>query len=52
MTYTSKIMQDLEQKNSLEKEFLQAAREVLESIEPAIAKNPKYQKLSLLERLV
>lgn len=52
MSYASKIMQELEQKNSWETEFLQAAREVLESIEPAIAKNPQYQKLALLERIV
>lgn len=39
-------------RNAHEKEFLQAVTEVFESIEPVIARNPKYQKKAVLERIV
>lgn len=52
MSYVQSVLQELARINSSQKDFLQAAREVLESIEPAVEKNPRYQKTALLERLV
>ncbi len=46
-----KIMSDLERKNPGEKEFLQAAREVLETIIDVIEENPKYQAANIIERI-
>ncbi len=46
-----KIMSDLERKNPGEKEFLQAAREVLETIIDVVEENPKYQAANIIERI-
>ncbi len=46
-----KIMADLERKNPGEKEFLQAVREVLETIIDVVAENPKYQAANIIERI-
>ncbi|MBN2275174.1 MAG: NADP-specific glutamate dehydrogenase [Bacteroidales bacterium] len=42
----------LEKKNPGEKEFLQAAREVLESIQDIYNQNPQFDALSLIDRLL
>jgi len=47
-----KIMQDLESRNPGEKEFLQAAHEVLESIEEVYNANPKFAEANIIERLL
>ena len=52
MSYVSETLEKLVQKNANEPEFIQAATEVLESLEPVIEANPQYQKEGLLERLV
>ena len=39
-------------KNPGEAEFHQAVYEVLESITPAIEKNPAYEKANIIERMV
>ena len=39
--YAKRVYAELEKKNAGEKEFLQAAKEIVESIEGYIAKNPK-----------
>jgi len=46
-----KIMSDLERKNPGEKEFLQAVREVLETIIDVVAENPKYQAANIIDRI-
>ncbi len=46
-----KIMADLERKNPGEKEFLQAVREVLETIMDVVAENPKYQAANIIDRI-
>ncbi len=46
-----KIMADLERKNPGEKEFLQAAREVLETIIDVVEENPKYIAANIIERI-
>ncbi len=46
-----KMMQELERKNPGEKEFLQAAHEVLESIKDVVDANPQFEKAGIVERL-
>jgi len=51
-SYVSKVIDELKQKYPWEKEFLQAATEVLESLSVVMDKEPKYKKNSILERIV
>ena len=50
--YVARVMADLERRNAHEKEFLQAAREVLEALSPVFDKHPEYEEKGLLERFV
>ncbi len=50
--YLQKVYAGVEARNPNEKEFLQAVREVLESLEPVVAANPKLEEQGVLERLV
>ncbi len=50
--YIESIYNGLVAKDPLQKEFHQAAYEVLATIEPAIKKFPKYQENAILERMV
>ena len=50
--YVAKVYSNLEAKNPGEKEFLQAAREILESLELIVNKRPEIQKEAILERFV
>ena len=52
MSYVNDILDDLKKKNANEPEFIQAATEILESLELIFEKHPEYQKAGLLERLV
>ena len=53
MGYTDEVLKKVEERYPFEPEFLQAVREVLESLKPAIEANEeKYRKAGLLERLV
>ena len=47
-----KIMNDLEKKNPGEVEFLQAVREVLESIEDIYNENPQFESANIIERII
>ncbi len=47
-----KIMADLEKKNPGQPEFLQAAYEVLESIEDFVKANPKYDNANIIGRIL
>ncbi len=47
-----KIMNDLEKKNPGEVEYLQAVREVLESIEEVYNENPQFESANIIERIV
>lgn len=47
-----KIMNNLEKKHPGEVEYLQAVREVLESIEEVYNQNPQFEQLQIIERLV
>ena len=52
MSYTERVLEELKAKNPGEKEFHQAATEVLESLTPVVEAHPEYEECSLLERLV
>jgi len=52
MSYTSKVYQKVVRVNPSESEFLQAVKEVLESLEPVIERHPEYEQAGLLERLI
>ena len=47
-----KIMQSLEQKHPGESEYLQAVREVLESIKDVYNQHPEFEKAKIIERIV
>jgi glutamate dehydrogenase (NADP+) len=50
--YVKEVLNTVRSKNLAEPEFHQAVQEVLESLIPALAKHPEYQKARILERLV
>jgi glutamate dehydrogenase (NADP+) len=47
-----KIMNDLEKKHPGESEYLQAVREVLESIEEVVNENPHFEAAGIIDRIV
>lgn len=50
--YLQRVYDGLESRNAEQKEFLQAVYEVLESLEPVVAANPKLEELGIIERIV
>lgn len=52
MSYVSEQLEKLAAKNADQPEFLQAAQEILTSLEVVFDKKPQYQKAGILERLV
>ncbi|WP_302153831.1 NADP-specific glutamate dehydrogenase [uncultured Enorma sp.] len=52
MTYSERVIADLEARYPEQLEFIQAAKEVLETLQPALDAHPEYEEASLLERLV
>ena len=52
MSYAQDVLAKLKRKNASEPEFIQAATEVLTSLEPVFEKHPEFEKASLLERIV
>ena len=53
MSYASEVLASAEKKYADQPEFLQAMREVFESLEPVISKNEeRYRKEALLERRI
>ena len=52
MTHIDTVYDKVVGKNPGEKEFHQAVKEVLESLEPAIKRHPELQKHKILERIV
>ena len=52
MTYVEKVLKQLKERNPGEKEFHQAATEILLTLEPVFDKHPEYEKAALLERFV
>lgn len=52
MTDLNTLFNNLKQRNPNQEPFHQAVEEVLMSLDPFLAKNPKYTQQSLLERIV
>ena len=51
-SYVARVYSELEAKNAGQAEFLQAAREILESLELIVNKRPEIEKEAILERFV
>ena len=51
MSYTSEIMELVKRRNPSEPEFHQAVKEVLDSLDVVVQRNPVYQENCILERL-
>ena len=52
MAYVNEVLDMVIKRNPSEAEFHQAAKEVLESLEPVIKRHPEYAKAGILERIV
>ena len=52
MSVISSVIEKVKAKNPAEPEFHQAVKEVLESLEPTVAKHPEYVKAKIYERIV
>lgn len=52
MRYTECVIDIVNRRNPGEKEFQQAAREVLETLDVVVERNPEYKEACILERLV
>ena len=50
--YLLSVLEDLKKKNAHEPEFLQAAEEVLESLEPVVEADPRYEQQNIIGRIV
>ena len=50
--YLNKVYADTVKRNGNEPEFLQAVRDVLESLEPVVAQDAKFEKHGVIERMV
>lgn len=50
--YVKRVYAQVEKRDGDQPEFLQAVREVFESLEPVVEKHPEYEKAGVLERLV
>ncbi len=50
--YLSRVYDNVCKRNAGEEEFLQAVKEVLESLEPIVAANPKIEENGVIERMV
>lgn len=52
MTYAEQIMEKVVQRDPGQKEFHQAVKEVVDSLEPVFTKHPEYVKARIMERIV
>ena len=50
--YLNRVYAEVERRDSHEKEFLQAVREVFDSLDLVVDKHPEWEKASLIERFV
>ena len=51
MSYTQRVLDSLKAKYQYQPEFLQAAEEILNTLQPVVDKEPKYEKYKILERM-
>ena len=52
MTYAERIIEQVKAKNAEQPEFIQAATEILGTLQPALDAHPEFEEAALLERLV
>ena len=52
MNYAEKVLEAVKKRNAGEPEFLQAVEEVLETLDPVLQENKKYEEACVLERIV
>ncbi|MBQ9058330.1 MAG: NADP-specific glutamate dehydrogenase [Atopobiaceae bacterium] len=52
MNYSERVIEELKERYAEQPEFLQAAEEVLSTLQPALDAHPEFEEASLLERLV
>ncbi len=52
MSYSERILAELKERYPEQPQFIQAATEVLETIQPAVDAHPEFEEAALLERLV
>ncbi|NQT88709.1 NADP-specific glutamate dehydrogenase [bacterium] len=52
VSYIQEVLETVERRNPGESEFLQAVKEVLDTLEPVIERTPAYKDAKVLERLV
>ena len=52
MSYAQRVIDLVKKRDPGQPEFHQAVSEVLESLEPALERNPKYEQNQILERIV
>ena len=52
MTYTERVLDELKTRYPEQPEFLQAATEILGTLQPCVDAHPEYEEAALLERLV
>ena len=52
MSYTQKVLSELKARFPYQPEYLQAVEEVLNTLQPLMDKDPKYEKHKILERIV
>ena len=50
-SYAMRVLAELQSRNAHEPEFLQAAQEILLTLDPVIQRHPEYESAGLLERL-
>ena len=50
--YTERVLEGLKARNGDQKEFIQAATEILTTLKPVVDRHPEYEKAGLLERYV
>lgn len=51
MSYVQRVMDSLKEKYAYEPVFLQAVQEVLQTLQPLLEKNPRYEEYKILERV-
>ncbi len=52
MNYSQRVMAELRERYADQPEFIQAADEVLETLQPALDAHPEFEEGALLERIV
>ena len=52
MSYVERVLEDVKAKNADQPLFIQAATEILQTLEPVVEAHPEYEEAALLERFV